>query len=132
MSPHRQQHDYEVRPSPIHGKGLFAARAFRRGERIGEYKGKILKRSEVIGNRKRDCTYLVGLKGGQRYIDGTNELRYANHADGSEGGRSPNAHLRELDNKRVFLYATRAIHKGDEILFNYGYNAAREACDIKQ
>lgn len=129
MSPRKQQYDYEVRPSPIHGKGLFAARAFRRGERIGEYKGKILKRSEVIGNRKRDCTYLVGLKGGHRYIDGANELRYANHADGS-GDRWPNARLRELDNKRVFLYATRAIHKGDEILFNYGYNAARQACDI--
>lgn len=122
--------DYVVRPSPIHGKGLFAARAFRRGERIGEYRGRILKRSEVIGKHKKlDCTYLVGLTGGRHYIDGTNELRYANHADGSEG-RSPNAHLRELHNKRVYLYATRAIRKNEEILFNYGYNAARQACDI--
>ena len=92
-----------VRASPIHGLGVFAARAIRRDSLIGEYRGP---------STDQDGVYVlwVDYDDGERVgIDGTNALRHLNHA------RQPNAHFQGAE-----LYALRDIAAGEEITFDYG------------
>lgn len=93
----------EVRPSPIHGKGVFATETIRRGERIGRY----------VGYRtKRDGRYVLWVtnkKGEWQGYRGYGRLRFLNHRS------TPNAEFRGID-----LYAIRTIRAGEEITFHYG------------
>lgn len=90
--------------SPIHGKGLFANRTLRKGERIGAYEGPRTKRNGpyVLWVDDEDEPEIYGLRG-------TNDLRYVNHSS------KPNA---------VFigeeLWALKKIEPGAEILHDYG------------
>ncbi len=90
-------------PSPIHGTGLFAARAIAKGEYIGTYGGP---------SAKRDGTYVLWVynEDGSVYEarSGRNLLRYLNHA--SPG----NAGFDGFD-----LYARKRIRKDQEITFDY-------------
>lgn len=92
----------EVRPSPIHGKGVFATGTIRKGERIGMY---LSRRTE------RDDTYVLWLQrdGQWRGYDGFGRLRFINHSN------VPNSRFRDL-----FLYAIRTIRTGEEITIHYG------------
>jgi SET domain-containing protein len=93
---------FEVRPSPIHGHGVFATRSFRPGERIGWY---LARRTE------RDGTYVLWVRNGHgwRGYNGYGRLRFVNHT------REPNAEFAGLD-----LHAVRAIRPGEEITVHYG------------
>jgi SET domain-containing protein len=92
-----------VQSSPRHGLGVFAAQAIARHSLIGEYLGT---------PADQDGVYVlwVDYDDGERVgIDGTNALRYLNHA------RQPNAHFRGAE-----LYALCDIAAGEEITFDYG------------
>lgn len=89
-------------PSPIHGTGCFARRAFAAEEYIGTYEGPLA---------KRDGTYVLWVyQEGQAPVgrSGRNLLRYLNH---QEDG---NAEFDGFD-----LYARREIACGEEITFDY-------------
>lgn len=89
--------------SPIHGRGLFAARAIEAGERIGTYSGP---RSSAID------TYVLWVEdelGNEYGIEGRNDLRYVNHS------AEPNAVFEGPE-----LYALRPIEAGEEITHHYG------------
>ena len=89
-------------PTPIHGTGCFARRAFAAEERIGTYEGPLA---------KRDGTYVLWVyEEGEAPIgrSGRNLLRYLNHQDDG------NAEFDGFD-----LYATREIARGEEITFDY-------------
>ncbi len=95
--------DIEVRESPIHGRGLFATRAFEAGELIGTYEG---------ARATENGTYVLWVEDvdGSFYgVHGENELRYLNHSS------DPNA---DFDDE--LLYAARCIDVGEEICFHYG------------
>ena len=86
--------------SPIHGRGLFAARGIRRGELIGVFRGR---------KAKRNSPYVLWLdEDAKEGILVTNRLRFANHSP------SPNAQCRG-----VRLVARRKIWPGEEITINY-------------
>lgn len=89
----------EVRTSSIHGRGLFAARAFRRGDVIGVFEGVRTRRAgpHVLWLDEREG------------VRGTNDLRYVNHA------ARPNAAFDGVE-----LVALRAIPAGSEITHDYG------------
>lgn len=94
-----------VADSGIHGRGLFAARAIRKGEYIGTFHGP---------EARRDGTYVLWVyeRGpGDPPVgrSGRNMLRFLNHATGC------NAAFAGFD-----LYARRAIRRGDEITIDYG------------
>ena len=94
-----------VAPSDIHGSGLFAARTLRAGQLIGVYDGPI---------SEQDGTYVLWIEndsGGWTGYDGTNELRYMNHAD------SPTAEMDGLN-----CYALVDIESEQEITIDYGWN----------
>ena len=92
----------EVRPSPIHGLGVFAKRRIRKGERIGRYMGR---------RTDRDGRYVLWVEdsGTWRGYCGYGRLRYLNHDS------RPNA---EFDGRD--LYATQDICPGQEVTFHYG------------
>jgi len=99
--------------SGISGVGLFATRAYRKGQVICEYTGKVIPADSPVVNK-----YLFELN--TRWtLDGSpksNIGRWANHACGTAG----NAKSSTSQRLRVWLIARRRIEPGDEIFFDYG------------
>jgi len=117
---------YQVRKSPIHGNGVFAAAPIKKGEFILEYLGEKIDKEE---SNRRGLAYEAAAKksgGGSVYIfeldenfdiDGNfayNDAKYINHACRT------NAEAVN-DGGSIKFYATRDIAEGEEILYNYGY-----------
>lgn len=116
-----------IRPSGIHGQGLFACRRIRKGTRILEYRGIYLDKetSNARGLEQFDISQQTG--GGSVYIfelndcwdiDGNvswNPLRFANHSC------APNCEVVNEDD-RLWLFALQDIAPTKELLFNYGYD----------
>ena len=111
---------YVVRNSPIHGRGVFAARKIPADTFIIEYEG------ERIGEKKAGQrmgadpenpfhTFFFSLESG-KIIDGGvdgNDARWINHAC------DPNCEARE-EKGRIYIYALRDIRKGEELNYDYG------------
>jgi SET domain-containing protein len=93
--------DTVVRDSTIHGKGLFANRAFHKGERVEVVVGEIVLREST-------SKYALRLSG-RRSLILTNKTKYVNHS------RDPNV---RIDPKRG-LIALRDIEAGEELLSRY-------------
>ncbi len=96
------------------GLGLFAARAYAKGDLIIEYTGETISADEA---NERGGKYLFELNN-KWTIDGKgreNISRYINHSC------RPNAYpeLSE-DETQVHIYAKREIAIGEEITYNYG------------
>ena len=110
-----------LRKSPIQGRGVFAARRLRKGERILEYTGERIGHVEA-GRRyddeamERHHTYLFAVDA-DTCIDGGkigNEARYINH------GCDPNCEARNV-RKRIFIHALRTVEAGEELFYDYAY-----------
>jgi len=104
----------EIRHSAIEGKGCFAARRFRRREKIAEYTGERISNAEANrrAHRRRlricainDRWSLDGSRGG-------NGTHYINHSC------QPNAFMKILYNHILFI-ALREIEPGEEITIDY-------------
>jgi uncharacterized protein len=106
-----------VRRSSVHGKGLFAVRQLKAGERVLEYKGEVTSWGNALRQHKRDGvaghTFLFGLSDG-RVIDGGrggNSARWINHAC------TPNCEAVEVGG-RIFIDALDAIGAGQELFID--------------
>lgn len=110
----------QVRRSGVHGKGVFALRAFAKGETIIEYKGEIITWKEALRRHPHDPndpnhTFYFHLDDGH-VIDGKylgNSARWINHSC------APNCEA-DLVGHRVFVKALRAIKPGEELFYDYG------------
>ena len=97
-----------VRNSKIHGRGVYAARKFKAGERIVEYRGERITWKEADRRPPSDPddpnhTFLFSLSDGKTVIDaaaGGNVARWINHG-------------------RVFIDARRDIRAGEELNYDY-------------
>jgi uncharacterized protein len=117
---------YFVKDSHIHGRGLYAAREIKVGERILEYVGERVTKveSERRGNELMEQSKKTG--GGAVYmfilnkrydIDGNvdyNDARLMNHSC------MPNCEA-EIVRGRIWYVATRPIAEGEELSLNYGF-----------
>ncbi len=95
-----------VRPSAIHGLGVFAAEAIEPDALIGLYEG------PRVFDDDKDGPYVLWFEdddGRVVGIDGRNALRYVNH--------SPDANAGFFADE---LYALRRIEPGEEITHHYG------------
>lgn len=117
-----------VRRSVVHGRGVFAVRPLRAGERIFEYLGELttwqaaVQRYESRGDEAH--TFLFGLSDG-RVINGGrggNSARWLNHAC------APNCETVEIDG-RVFINAARNIRIGEELFIDYALEVNDDATD---
>lgn len=116
----------QVRNSPIHGRGVFAAADLAAESRVIEYQGLRLTHAKAdaryAGNSETGHTFLFTLN--DAYVidanQGGNDARWINHSC------APNcqAFLIEHEGKdrkldRVVIETTRAIKAGEELAYNY-------------
>jgi SET domain-containing protein len=110
-----------VRRSRIQGRGVYASRDIREGERIIEYTGLLITNEEADAqcddeSMRRHHTFLFGVDD-EVTVDGAqggNEARFINHSC------EPNSESVIL-RRRVFIDALRDIAAGEEIAYDYWY-----------
>ena len=120
---------YEIRKSGIQGRGLFAARRIRPGQRIIEYTGEKISNDEADERydeekMTRHHTFLFTLDD-DHCIDGdvrTNTARLINHSC------DPNCEA-IIEDDRIWIYALTNIQPGVELAYDYKYE--RTGDDIK-
>ena len=117
---------FVLRKSGIQGKGAFATRTIRKGQRIIEYTGEHIDNDEADRRyddekMKRHHTFLF-IVDDKEIIDGAvngNDAQFINHSC------DPNAEA-VIEGKRIFIYALRTIRPGDEIAYDYQYERTDE------
>jgi SET domain-containing protein len=115
---------FELRQSPIQGKGAFATRRIRKGARIIEYTGERITQDEADKRYDdeamgRHHTFLFTLDEKtviDAAVDG-NEARFINHSC------DPNCQALIEDDK-IFIYALKDISPGQELSYDYAYERA--------
>jgi SET domain-containing protein len=110
---------YEVRESPIQGRGLFATRRISCGRRIIEYLGERITPEEADARYDDDQAdhphILLFTVDKHTVIDGGvdgNEAKYINHSC------EPNCEAVN-DDGRIFIEAIRDIPRGEELTYDY-------------
>lgn len=111
-----------VKNSRVHGRGVYAARKLKKGERVVEYRGERIKWKEADHRPASDPddpnhTFFFSLSDGKTVIDaavGGNNARWINHSC------DPNCESEETDDGRVFIEALRDIKRGEELNYDYG------------
>jgi len=109
-----------VKNSRIHGRGVYAGRRLKAGERIIEYKGERISWKEADRRPPSDPddphhTFFFSLEDGKHVIDagvGGNAARWINHSC------DPNCETGEHDG-RVYIEAKRDIKAGEELFYDY-------------
>ncbi len=109
----------QVRESNIHGKGVYAIRPIKAGEKVLEYKGRIITWRKALTLHPHDPsqpnhTFYFHLDDGHvidAKYDG-NSARWINHSC------EPNLEARQEGN-RVFLEALRDIDISEELFYDY-------------
>lgn len=112
---------YEIRRSGIQGRGLFAVRRIRAGQKIIEYTGQRVSNDEAErrydeDRMERHHTYLFTLDD-DNCIDGnvrSNIARLINHSC------DPNCEA-IIDDERIWIYALKNIQPGVELAYDYKY-----------
>ncbi len=111
---------FAVRGSAIHGRGVFALRKIRKGERLIEYAGERVSHAEA--DRRYDAeheaddphTFLFTVDD-ETVIDATrggNSSRWINHSC------QPNCETDDEDG-RIYIEALRDIRPGEELTYDY-------------
>ena len=118
---------FDVRQSGIQGKGAFATRKIRKGQRIIEYAGERISNDEA-DNRydesamRRHHTFLFTVTP-RIVVDGAvngNESIYINHSC------DPNCEA-VIEDRRIFIAAVRTIQPGEELVYDYQYERTGES-----
>ena len=109
---------YEVKPSSIHGFGVFARRNLPEDTRVLEYLGERLTKAESLRRRKLG-NFFVFIVTDEFDIDGAvdwNPARFINHSC------TPNCDA-QMEDERIWIIARRELREGEELSFNYGYGS---------
>ncbi len=110
----KQPVEIEVRKSDVHGQGVYARQSIPAGTRIVEYKGERVSWQDAPDRDDDPHTFNFGLENGEVInpeVNG-NDARWINHSC------DPNCEAVEEDD-RIFIYATRDIRAGEELLYDY-------------
>lgn len=132
-NPRPEDRDFiRVRPSPIHGQGVFAHRPIPKGTRVATYGGERVDKArlaELVDQGLRTLTYVLSLDEATA-IDGAvggTEARFVNHCC------EPNCEIYIFD-EVPYLYAMEDIPEGAELTFDYklqsmsGEQASEDFC----
>ncbi|HVE78894.1 MAG TPA: SET domain-containing protein-lysine N-methyltransferase [Gemmatimonadaceae bacterium] len=113
---------FELRASPIQGRGAFALETIRKGTRIIEYAGQRISHAEADrryddGSMRRHHTFLFTLNA-RTVVDAAvngNDARFINHSC------APNCEAVIVDGKRIYIEAITTIRPGQELVYDYQY-----------
>jgi SET domain-containing protein len=106
----------EVRPSDIHGRGLFAKKRIAARRKVGELTGSLISVREARKRAARQkCIAIVEFDDGIALDASTNggPFTHVNHSC------SPNTYMRRYGH-RVEFYSLRTIRPGEELTCDYG------------
>ena len=125
--PTASQSYFEIRSSPIQGRGAFATRRIRKGTRLIEYVGERISHAEADkryddDGMRRHHTFLFTLNN-RTVIDagvGGNEARFINHSC------SPNCEA-VIDGGHIYIESIKTIPPGTELVYDYQYERAADA-----
>ena len=123
----------QVRESGVHGKGVYAIRPIKAGDKVLEYKGRIITWHEAQDIHPHDPsqpnhTFYFHLADGH-VIDGKQD---GNSARGINHACEPNLEAGQEGN-RVFLKALRDIDIGEELFYDYALMIdARKTAKVKK
>jgi SET domain-containing protein len=118
--------NFQVKRSPIQGRGLFALTPLAPRRKLGELGGELITLREARRRaRNTHCIVIVEMEDGTAFDasrSGT-QFRYVNHSC------SPNTFMRRCRG-RVEFYALRQIMPGEELTCDYGetHHAGKLAC----
>ena len=118
---------FEVRDSSIQGRGAFATKRIRKGQRLIEYAGERISNDEADrrydeSKMRRHHTFLFTLDK-KTVIDGAvdgNAAIYINHSC------EPNCEA-IIVGKRIYIHSARAIEPGEELVYDYQYERTDES-----
>ena len=107
--------DLHVRPSRIHGQGVYTKRALPAKRKIGEFTGELITRTEARRRAKDAAVVYIVEFDDDKALDVSTDtcLRFVNHSC------APNSYLRRIGH-RVELYSLRKIRAGEELTCDYG------------
>ena len=102
-----------LRQSRIHSYGCYTTRPIRKGTLIVEYVGEYLTYEQADDLYDDfENTYLFGLDGGKRIIDGYGVAAFVNHSC------KPNCETDQIRGK-MWIIALRDIAAGEELTYDY-------------
>lgn len=112
---------FEIRKSAIQGRGAFALRPIRKGQRIVEYTGERITNEEADARydeskMKRHHTFLFTVTP-SIVVDGAvggSDAIYINHSC------APNCEA-IIENRRIYIHALRGIQPGEELAYDYQF-----------
>lgn len=128
MGKYVREHVVEVRDSDIHGKGVFAKRAIRKGRRLGVYGGTLMtleEHEEAFGDELPRYTLEIEpfQKSRVWYVDSSEEhcppefMHWTRHINDNRGtGLDTNVCFDSMGS----VFAVRDIKVGEELLISYG------------
>jgi uncharacterized protein len=112
-----------VRPSGIHGSGLFAAADIPSGTNILVISGEVIDEIECIRREEEEGNVYI-FWNGDKYIDTdkTDKIKYINH------DCDYNCEVNDRDENTLFLTSARNIIAGEELTIDYGYDEIYDYC----
>jgi len=130
--PSKKPLPFALRRSRIQGRGAFATRLIRKGQRVVEYQGELISNEEADrrydeARMRRHHTFLFVLDR-KTIIDGAtngNEAAYINHSC------DPNCEA-VTEGKQIFIYALKTIRPGEELVYDYSYPRSGDAEEDKE
>jgi SET domain-containing protein len=108
--------NFQVRPSRIQGRGLFALSRIPARRKLGELGGELISVREARRRARSTSRIAIVEFGDGTALDATRrgtDFRYVNHSC------SPNSYMR-LFRGRVEFYSLRPIEPGEELTCDYG------------
>ena len=111
-----------VKPSDIHGRGIFATVDIPCGSEIMPIGGEVISEEECIKREEEGNVFIFWNE--NSYIDTSNtkKIKYINHKCNF------NCEVLEDDNNGLRLCAYRIIYAGEELTIDYGYDEIYQAC----
>lgn len=107
---------HRVRRSPIHGRGVFAARRIRKGTRVLEYAGERISTAEADALDQPEGEIILLFTVDRRTVVNAgrngNDARFINHSC------DPNCEA-VIDDGRIYIEALRTIRPGEELTYDY-------------
>lgn len=112
-----------VKPSGIHGDGIFTTTDIPEGTRIMVISGEVIG-AEECERRENEENNVYIFWNGDNYIDvsKTDKIKYVNH------NCDANCHIEDRDENSLWLVASRDIRSGEELTIDYGYDEIYESC----
>ena len=119
-----REDEIEVRPSQIHGKGIFAKADINAHEVVMIIRGEVITGKECERREEEENNVYI-FWNGRYYIDTamTDKIKYINH------NCEPNCGVWGRDKESLSLIAERNIKAGEEITMDYGYPEIYEDCN---